>query len=458
MITFLDSFDLIRFMAGLLIAEFMFAINSAPRRDRFWIRAIVGFIAGLVFSQIYLLLQWYHINGGGFFVFGIFGALWWTFLTFVIAFYLRFCFKMGICGALYRVILGTLIQHIATVVVRYWLVRTVLPTFPEDNTVLYVAVTVSIYAAIYIPTYFLLVKYVDNESDLSIVENKRNFVMYFIMIVILSIISSLCGGVVDWVLIGFGNAPELHSTRVLLQYFCIGVSLLYCVAFLIFNIQFSMVNTLRREKQFQSSVISEKARQYELSKSSIEIINRRCHDLKHQIKALRFAKEEEKNELFDETEKAIMIYDCGINTDNEVLNVLLTEKTLHCLDQGIRLSCNINTQGIEKIKVIDLYTMLGNAIDNAIESVSSLSETDKRTISISIDTQGGLLYFQIDNYYEGKIKLQNGIPVTSKKDKDIHGIGLKSIKFIVEKYDGTMQIKKDDGIFSLRIIIPISEK
>ena len=456
MITFLDSFDLIRFMAGLLIAEFMFSINSAPRRNYFWVRAMVGFVAGLAFSQLYLLLQWYHMNGGAFFIFGIFGALWWTFLTFVSAFYLMFCFKLGICGALYRVILGTLIQHIATVVVRYWLVRTVFPTLPDDNTLLYILITILIYAVIYLPTYFLLVRYVDNESDLSIVENKRNFVMYFIMILILSIISSLCGGVVDWVLNEFSGNPEFEHTRVLLQYFCIGVSILYCVAFLIFNIQFSMVNTLRREKQFQSSVIAEKARQYELSKSSIEIINRKCHDLKHQIMALRFAKEEEKNELFSETEKAIMIYDCGINTDNEVLNVLLTEKNLHCLDRDIRLSCNINTQGIDKIKAIDLYTMLGNAIDNAIECVSRLPDADKRTISISIDTQGGLLYLQIDNYYEGKIKLEDGMPVTSKKDRENHGIGLRSIKFIVEKYDGSLHIQKDHGIFSLRIIIPVN--
>ena len=363
---------------------------------------------------------------------------------------------MGICGALYRVILGTLIQHIATVIVRYWLVRTLFPTLPEDNTLLYIAITLLIYVCIYLLTYFLLVRYVDNESDLSIVENKRNLMMYLLMIVILSIISSLCGGVVDWVVTGFKDVPELSNIRVLLQYFCIGVSILYCIAFLIFNIQFSMVSTLRREKQFQSSVMAEKSRQYELSKSSIEIINRRCHDLKHQIKALRFAKEEEKNELFSETEKAIMIYDCGINTDNEVLNVLLTEKSLYCLDRNIRLSCNINTQGIDKIQAIDLYTMLGNAIDNAIESVSELKDPDKRTISINIGTQGGLLYFQIENYYEGKIKFKNGMPLTNKKDKENHGIGLKSIKFIVEKYDGSLLIKNDDGIFILRLIFPIN--
>ena len=456
MITFLDSFDLIRFMAGLLIAEFMFAINSAPKRNHFWIRAISGFVFGLAFAQIYLLLQWYFLSGGSFIVFGVIGGLWWTFLTFISAFYLIFCFKMGICGALYRVILGTLIQHIATVIVRYWLVRTLFPTLPEDNTLLYIAITLLIYVCIYLLTYFLLVRYVDNESDLSIVENKRNLMMYLLMIVILSIISSLCGGVVDWVVTGFKDVPELSNIRVLLQYFCIGVSILYCIAFLIFNIQFSMVSTLRREKQFQSSVMAEKSRQYELSKSSIEIINRRCHDLKHQIKALRFAKEEEKNELFSETEKAIMIYDCGINTDNEVLNVLLTEKSLYCLDRNIRLSCNINTQGIDKIQAIDLYTMLGNAIDNAIESVSELKDPDKRTISINIGTQGGLLYFQIENYYEGKIKFKNGMPLTNKKDKENHGIGLKSIKFIVEKYDGSLLIKNDDGIFILRLIFPIN--
>lgn len=457
MITFLDSFDLIRFMAGLLTAEFLFTVNSAPRRNRFWLRVTGGFITGLAISQLYLLLQWYFYNGGSIIVFGILGGIWWTLLTFISTLFLRFCFKISNCAALYRVILGTLIQHIATVIVRYWIVRTLAPTFPEDYTLWYIVVTVAVYAVIYLPTYFLMAKFVTNENNLYIVENKRNFFMYLLMIVILSVISSLIGGVVDWVVADLSAFPELQDMQLLLKYFCIGVSLLYCIAFIIFNVQFSMVNSLRREKVFQTSVISEKSRQYELSKSSIEIINKRCHDLKHMLKALQFADEEEKKELFKETEKAVMVYDCGINTDNEVLNVLLTEKNLYCLDKGIRLSCNINTSGVEKIHVIDLYTMLGNAIDNAIESVSAISDKDKRTININIATQGGLLVLQFENYYEGEIQMEGELPKTSKSDKENHGIGLKSIKFIAEKYNGTLQIKKDNGIFSLRIIIPASE-
>jgi signal transduction histidine kinase len=60
-----------------------------------------------------------------------------------------------------------------------------------------------------------------------------------------------------------------------------------------------------------------------------------------------------------------------------------------------------------------------------------------------------------ENYFEGDIKLANGLPVTTKRDKDNHGFGLKSIRYAAEKYGGTMTINIEENWFILRILLPL---
>lgn len=452
---FLLALDMFRMMGGLLAANFIFSVRSCPRRENFVARAVCGFIAGVAFSMLYILIQLYYEGGGSLIVYSIMANAWWVFLTLLSSLYVILCFNVGICDALYRTLFGTTLQHIATVILKYWIVGILLPDFQEKHALLYVVCMLCVYAALYVPVYFLIKK--RDDGDIA-VESKKNFVMYFFMIVVMSAANQLVGGVLDWVLPELENYPELSLNLTLLRYFCVGVSLLYCGAFIAFNLQRTAIENLRREKSFQQSVLAEKTRQYELSKSSIEIINRKCHDLKHQISALRFASDKQREQLLEEAKNAAMIYDSGVHTDNEVLNVLLTEKSLYCMDKGIKLSCNINTKNVDRINVIDLYTMLGNAIDNAVEGVSRLKEddADKRTISITIDTVGGMLLFEIVNYYGGEIKYKDGRIQTSKADKVNHGIGLRSIKFIAEKYGGVLQVKSDGGVFVLRIVIPVT--
>ena len=153
-------------------------------------------------------------------------------------------------------------------------------------------------------------------------------------------------------------------------------------------------------------------------------------------------------------EHVVGTYDSFLKTDNEALNVLLAEKLLLCNEKGIRLSCNIDTSCLGSINVIDLYTILGNAIDNAIDGVSSLVE-DKRTISITIDEQGGLLFIQLENYFEGEIRFFAGFPISTKKDGVNHGYGLRSIQYLAKKYDGHMRVSAKNGVFTMRVIIPL---
>ena len=99
----------------------------------------------------------------------------------------------------------------------------------------------------------------------------------------------------------------------------------------------------------------------------------------------------------------------------------------------------------------DIYSFFGNAIDNAMNSVSGLEE-DRRSISITEQTRGKLKNIRIENFYSGEMKFEDGLPVTSG-DRRYHGFGMKSIKMVADSYGCILSVKAEDGIFCLDLFV-----
>ena len=99
----------------------------------------------------------------------------------------------------------------------------------------------------------------------------------------------------------------------------------------------------------------------------------------------------------------------------------------------------------------DIYSFFGNALDNAINSVSELEE-EKRTISISSVTRGKLTTVRLENYYRGEMKFEDGLPVTSG-DRRYHGFGMKSIRMVAESYGCIVNVSAEDDIFCLDLFV-----
>jgi hypothetical protein len=155
-----------------------------------------------------------------------------------------------------------------------------------------------------------------------------------------------------------------------------------------------------------------------------------------------------------ETRRAIDFYDAVVHTGNEALDTLLTEKSVYCANRAIRLSCTVTSARLGRIELVDLYTLLGNAIDNAIESAEKLSDSERKVISLNVSDRGQMLHIQIENYYGGTLALSDGLPVTTKADRANHGYGVKSIRAIAQKYGGQLMIGMENQVFSLQILIP----
>ena len=106
---------------------------------------------------------------------------------------------------------------------------------------------------------------------------------------------------------------------------------------------------------------------------------------------------------------------------------------------------------------VDLYTLFANALDNAIEHVQTIQDPDKRIIDVLVYAENKLLAIQVSNPVARDIRFgADGLPLSTKASADgCHGFGLKSIRHAVEKYNGFLTVKVEDGCFHLRILLPM---
>jgi sensor histidine kinase regulating citrate/malate metabolism len=153
----------------------------------------------------------------------------------------------------------------------------------------------------------------------------------------------------------------------------------------------------------------------------------------------------------------IGIYDSRIKTGNDTLDIILTERSLYCEKEGIRLSCIADGEKLGFMTTGDICSLFGNAVENAIEAVSKLDNPEDRIISFQVREKSGMLVITVDNYYSGTLRVENGLPKSTKGDDDNHGFGMKSIRLVAEKYGGEVSVTVDD-MFHLSVIIPLPTK
>ena len=254
-----------------------------------------------------------------------------------------------------------------------------------------------------------------------------------------------------------GNSEELrHISEYTSEWKFLYISQMLCIVILYLQNEMFKKSAIREELAMMNLLWKNKQEQYELSKENIALINQKSHDLKHQVRALRKLNKEEFDQFLDEMEESVQIYESIVKTGNDVFDTILTEKSLYCQKREIKVACVADGSQMDFINAVDLYAILGNALDNAIEAVEKFHEPEKRQIDVTIHRQQNFLLMNFMNPLNEKIVYEeNEFPVTTKGDRNFHGFGLRSIFHFVKKYEGHMNISEEDGCFSLKIMIPI---
>jgi signal transduction histidine kinase len=231
----------------------------------------------------------------------------------------------------------------------------------------------------------------------------------------------------------------------------------YCIIVLYLQAALFQSSAIRQERDLIELLWRQQKTQYEQSRESIAIINQKTHDLKHMLAAMRTMESGEQRERYlQEIQKSVDIYDSVVKTGNETLDTVLTEKSLYCDAHGIKVTCVADGQKLDFMDPVDIYTLMGNAMDNAIEGVQRFRQREKRTIDVTIYQRRGLLSVSVTNPLEEELVIEDGIPRSTKPQDGYHGFGVKSMRSTVRKYGGELTVDTRDGCFALNMVFPLN--
>ena len=144
-----------------------------------------------------------------------------------------------------------------------------------------------------------------------------------------------------------------------------------------------------------------------------------------------------------------------IETGNTLLNGLIAQKCAGADANKIDVSVIIDARPIAFLSDADLCTIFGNALDNAVEACSNLPCENDRFIQIKGGPLNGQYFLSITNSYNGAVLYSGGRLRTMKNDKAMHGIGLRNISGVVEKYGGVLNIDTSGQQFKLTVMLPL---
>ena len=179
------------------------------------------------------------------------------------------------------------------------------------------------------------------------------------------------------------------------------------------------------------------------------------HDINNHISAVKgmiAINDEEAERYIGELEQKMREYAAHTAFGNTVLDTVIYTKTAKAKELGIEISSSLDMDKNIKIDPVDLCTIFSNALDNAIEACMEIKEGGKKFIYIKTVQREGILFIKIINSSLHREKKGDGFQ-TTKKEKKMHGIGLKSIQNAVENYAGNLQAEYKDGVFELGIIL-----
>lgn len=266
-----------------------------------------------------------------------------------------------------------------------------------------------------------------------------------------------------------------------------------CLAFVAFVGLLWAIRVLARQRRLEQEALSAKLNEayYESMEQQHFELRRLRHDMANHLQALSALPSEKKDtyirELLDSGALAKTLNYCGDPTLNAVLSV--KENLLR--QQNISLELKLDIPEELPFEKADLCAIYANALDNAAEACAGLPEekpettkaeprannTKNRTIILESRARKGMLVFQITNPVPENVPGQHAgtsvqtfsalsagkeksgqagtLPPTTKKDRTRHGYGLRSIRMSVEKYGGHMEIRQEEGQFTLFGYLPM---
>ena len=207
------------------------------------------------------------------------------------------------------------------------------------------------------------------------------------------------------------------------------------------------LSMMKRQSELQLANYTEMNKQYEKSRKVI-------HDIKKHLNVLSELnhKDNQKTNTYSEMiEKEVDSLFSGFQCSNEILSIVFSQKIALAESLNINVETKVEDINFDFMSDLDITALFANIWDNAIEASK---KAEGKYIVFEISQVNGFILITEKNSFNGKIKRNNGMILSSKKNHT--GVGLSIIKSTVEKYKGLFTSNIENKTFCIEITIPIT--
>ena len=178
------------------------------------------------------------------------------------------------------------------------------------------------------------------------------------------------------------------------------------------------------------------------------------HDLKRYLVTYRQLLQEGKYEVIEADIDKILGKRLNTNhcvyTENTILNAVICEKMEQCSIKNIKIEVQVNAD--KDMDSMEYGVVLSNLLDNAIEAEEQEKE-ENRYICLNIGVEQNMIHLVVSNYISESVLQNNALLETSKKNKQLHGIGLRGVKEFVNNKEGEIEIFEENHMFVVHICV-----
>lgn len=182
------------------------------------------------------------------------------------------------------------------------------------------------------------------------------------------------------------------------------------------------------------------------------------HDLRHHVSflwdLLHTGQTDKALEYLEQVQAGVESITPNHFCENETVNLLFSAFAERANQHGIALSVRAELPSVLAIPDTELCTVLSNGLENALHAVDAVENDELRKIVVDCRMERNMLLLEIENAYAGVVQIKDGLPVSLEKN---HGYGCQSMRSIVEQRKGFCIFKAGDGIFTLRVVLPVEK-
>lgn len=265
--------------------------------------------------------------------------------------------------------------------------------------------------------------------------------------------------VLVYVIVATAFAPVFKTTAQAGALFAI----LVC-NFITYAVYFTDIKLVKQQAIIEEQVNMMSVR-YQMIQENIESTRRARHDMRHQINTIRVLCEQNNQETLGEFLKANeeeleKLEQKGRICPDPIVDSILEYYREKAVARGIHVTLDVRIHKAYQFEMMDMTSLLGNCLENAIEACEMLPETEERYLRIFMDEKNEMLLMEIENSCEDLGVATRGSFIGTKafpsmKEGSHHGIGLESVELIARKYDGMVDYKREKGVFVIRIALKI---